>query len=94
MGLGNSNNILVIEKHIKKLGLTVGSIDTDLSKLTKKALNELLVYDGDYTDIVVTADGKQYIIECTEVGGEVDMTLYSKSEYINKYGDEYEYKFK
>ncbi len=89
-----NNNILVIKNHIKKLGLTVGSIDTDLNKLTKKALNELLSYDGDYTDIVVLVNGKQYIVECTEVDTEVDMILYSKSEYINKYGDEYEYKFK
>ena len=88
-----NNNILVIENHIKKLGLTVGSIDTDLNKITKKALNELLIYTGDYTDIVVSVNGKQYIVECTEVDSEVDMTLYSKSEYINKYGDEYEYKF-
>ena len=88
------NNIVVIEKHINKLGLKVGSIDQDLNKLSKQAVNELVAqYGGDYTDIVLRVRGRFYVVECTEVDNEVDMTLYSKSEYLEKYGDEYEYKF-
>ena len=89
-----TNNIMVIEKHILKLGLKVGGLDSDLNKLTKSALNELLEqYSGDYTDIVITMRNRKYVVECSEVDNEVDMSLYTKGEYIKKYGDEYEYKF-
>lgn len=88
-------NKALIEAHISKLGGTVGCYDSTIEKLPKSAINELLenLIDCGSTDIVVKNRGKLYVIECSSCDDELDFTLYTQSQYLDEYGDEYMYKF-
>ena len=87
-------NKTVIENKVAELGLVLGSYDNDLERLSKKAINEVAEsLFGDSTDIVVKVRGTYYVVECAVCDNECDFTLYTKHEYLDKYGDEYEYKF-
>ena len=83
-----------IEGRVKALGCRLGVYDKNINELSESAFNEVVdCADEEYTDVVVVSNKKQYVVEIATVDNEKDFTLYTKNEYIGKYGEEYKSKF-
>lgn len=88
-----------IVAHLKDLDMILTSYDSRIDKLTKKATNELIdsIIGHDSTDVALRIRNVWYVVEVACIGidnvCEVDMALYTKNQYLEKYGEEYEYKF-
>ena len=85
----------IFKAHIEQQGMILSTYDAGLNKVTKKAVKEICdsVLDSNSTDIPFKIRNAWYIAEIAIMDNEVDMSLYSKHEYLEQYGDEYEYKF-
>lgn len=83
-----------LEGRVKALGFVLTHYDKDIDTLDEKAFKEVLYSaQEEYTDIVVVSKGKQYVVEISTVDKEKDFVFYTKSEYVNKYGEEKEEMF-
>lgn len=86
------NNKLILAAELAKDNLVIGHYDTDIDKLSVTELNKRVLYyatEG-YNDVVVKIRGSFYVVEISTVDNEVDFILYSKNDYMSKYGWEHE----
>lgn len=86
------NNKALVAAELAKENLNIGYYDESIDKVSVKELEERVlpnVCEG-HTDLVVKIRGQQYVVEVTTVDNEVDLMLYSKVEYMEKYGWEQE----
>lgn len=77
-----------IIKKIKSMGYELGCYDDSLSKLTNKALKEVIKYlDEDSSDVFLMIRNKLYVVEITTVDNEKDVKLYEGLNYFRQYGN-------
>lgn len=84
-----TNKDRVLEVLVKK-DLVLGCWDVQMEQLTLKSLKLVLEnvgYGG--TDIKVPLKRKPHVVQIDEVDNEVDFSIISKAEYIDRYGDEF-----
>ena len=83
-------NKLIIEQTANNHGYTIGCYDEKLELLKTAQLRKLLEYVemGDYTDVDVAINRRKHVVELAFVDGDVDFSVLTKAEYIDRYGDE------
>ena len=77
-----------IEEEIEKEGRTIGGYSDLMEKLNKKELEKVLENAISCYDVDVKINRKDYVVQIDGVDDEIDFTIISKSEYINRYGNE------
>jgi hypothetical protein len=77
-----------IQTIVNEFGLTIGCYDKMMDSLSNKDLNEVLKNLAWQNDTDVKIRRKDYVVEIDIVDGEVDFSVLSKAEYIDRYGDE------
>lgn len=82
----NTKNEII--KKIKSIGYELGCYDNSLSKLTNKALKEVIKHlDEESTDVFLMMRNKLYVVEIATVGNEKDIKLYDGLSYFRQYGN-------
>lgn len=78
-----------IIKFLKAKGYVVGCWDNKIEQMTLYSLGKMLksIYD-DSTDIIVSINRKVHVVEVCFMDNEVDFTVLTKKEYIDRYGNE------
>jgi hypothetical protein len=80
-------NKLVIQQKLIGLGLSLGTYDSILDKLSKEDLLKVLDnMEYGSTDIGVTIDNNDYVVEIYHVDNEVDFNPITTKEYALTYG--------
>jgi hypothetical protein len=77
-----------IQAVVKEHDLKIGCWDKKIELLTQKELKKVLEnapYEAD-TDVFIKK--KLHVVEIDIVDGEVDFSVLTQAEYINRYGDE------
>lgn len=79
-----------MEEKLKKLGLRVGNYAKELDQLDEKEFEMVMDSVEDYPtgDVEVTLQGEPYVVECNEVGNEVDFYIMTLREYESTYGND------
>lgn len=78
-----------LKEKAKEFNYVIGCYDVKIDKLSKKQLQRIVDnITGDYTDVPVVLDRKEYVVEIAYVDNEIDFSLVSKNDYINRYGRE------
>lgn len=78
-----------LKEKVKELNYVVGCYDAKIDKLSKKELQRIIDnITGEYTDVPVALDRKSHVAEIAYVDNEIDFSLVSKNDYINRYGRE------
>lgn len=68
---------------------TIGCWDNKMEQMTLYSLSKFLKqlhYDS--TDIIVTINRKVHVVEVNVMGNEIDFSVLTKAEYIDRYGSE------
>lgn len=78
-----------VVKQIEKLGYVLGIYDNDLDLLNERWIKKVVNRIGDDGDVLVYLNRKKYVVELHVVDDEIDLIMYSKEEYISRYGDEF-----
>lgn len=76
----------IIEIKANKDGLVIGCWDDKMESLNKKELQKVL--DSMEYDVDVKIGRKLHVVEIDVVDNEIDFSVLTKGEYINRYGDE------
>jgi hypothetical protein len=80
-------NKLVIQQKLIGLGLSLGTYDAKLDKLSKEDMLKVLDnMEYGSTDIGVTLDNNDYVVEIYHIDNEVDFNLITTREYALTYG--------
>ena len=83
------NNRERLIKTISQFGYSLSIYDHAIDKLNTKMINKIIKsFMGDSTDIDVTLNRKPCVVEMSVVDDEVDITMLTKEQYINRYGNE------
>lgn len=83
------NNRERLIKTISQFGYSLSIYDHAIDKLNTKMINKITnSFMGDSTDIDVTLNRKPYVVEMFVVDNEVDITMLTKEQYIDRYGNE------
>lgn len=83
------NNRERLIKAISQFGYSLSIYDHTIDKLSSRTINKIIKsFMGDSTDIDVTLNRKPCVVEMSVVDDEVDITMLTKEQYINRYGDE------
>jgi hypothetical protein len=77
-----------VQKVANKLGLEIGCWDEIMELLSKKELNKILANIEYQEDTDVSIKRKKYVVEIDTIENEIDFSVLTKEEYINRYGDE------
>lgn len=77
-----------IQKVAHEFGATIGCYDKLLDSLTKKELDKVLGSIEFQNDTDVSIKRKKYVVEIDVVENEVDFSVLTKEEFINRYGNE------
>jgi hypothetical protein len=77
-----------IQTIASEFGLIIGCYDKMMDSLSNKDLNEVLKNLAWQNDTDVKIRRKDYVVEIDIVDGEVDFSVLSRAEYIDRYGDE------
>jgi hypothetical protein len=78
-----------IEKKLNGTGFKLGGFNDKLELLNASNLKKVadnMLYGS--TDVDVSINRKPFVVEISHVDDEIDFGIISKSEYINRYGDE------
>ena len=77
-------------KELEAEGLVLGCWSDKIGNLSKHNLKKITdeIRYHSATDVVVRLRGKECVVSIDFVDNEVDFTLYSKAEYISRYGSE------
>lgn len=88
--VNGKSNKEAIRSFCKEQGLIIGCYDKFVDKVNKTNLKKILdaISYQDATDLVIRHEVKQHVISIDFVGSEVDLTHYTKQEYINCFGSE------
>lgn len=80
----------VVIKELEAEGLVLGCWSDKIGNLSKHNLKKITdeIRYHSATDVVVRLRGKECVVSIDFVDNEVDFTLYSKAEYISRYGSE------
>lgn len=78
-----------VVKQIEKLGYVLGVYDNGLDLLNERWIKKVVNSIGDDGDVLVYLNRKKYVVELHTVDNEIDLIMYSKEEYISRYGDEF-----
>lgn len=78
-----------VNKFLKSKGYVIGCWDDKMEQMSLYSLSKMLklVYD-DSTDIIISINRKVHVVEVCFMDKEVDFSVFTKSEYIDRYGDE------
>ena len=83
------DNRIMIENKVKELGYEMGCYHSSIDRLSKKELAKVMCeISGDSTDVDVKIRGKLHVVEISVVDDEIDFTILTQNEYIDRYGDE------
>ena len=83
------NNRERLIKTISQFGYSLSIYDRAIDKLSSRTINKIIKsFMGDSTDIDVTLNRKPCVVEMSVVDNEVDITMLTKEQYINRYGNE------
>lgn len=83
------NNRERLIKTISQFGYSLSIYDHAIDKLSSRMINKITnSFMGDSTDIDVTLNRKPCVVEMSVVDNEVDITMLTKEQYINRYGNE------
>ena len=83
------NNRERLIKTISQFGYSLSIYDHTIDKLSSRMINKITnSFMGDSTDIDVTLNRKPCVVEMSVVDNEVDITMLTKEQYINRYGNE------
>lgn len=78
-----------ISDEIKNMNFTIGCYNKNIDLLNQKNLDTLLKgITGDSTDVDIRLNRKSYVVEISVADQEMDFIMVSKSDYINRYGEE------
>jgi hypothetical protein len=77
-----------LEKEIQKEGMKIGCYSDLMEKLSQKEFKKVFDNIWGYSDTDVKINRKEYVVQIDNVDDEVDFTIITKSEYINRYGNE------
>ena len=79
-----------IIKELEAEGLVLGCWSSKIGNLSKHNLKKIIdeIRYHSATDVVVRLRGKECVVSIDFVDNEVDFTLYTKAEYISRYGSE------
>jgi hypothetical protein len=69
-------------------GMKIGCYSDLMENLNKKEFQKVLDNVWGYADTDVKINRKDFVVQIDNVDDEVDFTIISKSEYINRYGNE------
>jgi hypothetical protein len=83
-----NKNKAEIQKVASELGLVIGCYDDMLNDLTMKELKKVLENIEFQADTDVSIKRKKHVVEIDIVDNEVDFSVLTKAEYIDRYGDE------
>lgn len=78
----------IIKREIEKQGFTLGCWDNSMEHLSKKYVDMICSSFVLEDDIDVFIKRKLHVVEISIVDNEVDFSVLTKEEYINRYGDE------
>ena len=83
-----NKNVEMIKKAVESAGYIIGCIDAKgFEGVTKPQMKKVLnVLGEEYTDIIISKNRRKHVVEVSTVDNEKDIHIYSKDEYINKYG--------
>jgi hypothetical protein len=80
-------NKLVIQRKLIGLGLSLGTYDSKIEKLSKEYMSKILDnIEFGSTDIGVTIDNSDFVVEVFHVDKEVDFNVITIKEYAKTYG--------
>lgn len=83
------NNRERLIKAISQFGYSLSICDHTIDKLSSRMINKITnSFMGDSTDIDVTLNRNPCVVEMSVVDNEVDITMLTKEQYINRYGNE------
>lgn len=83
------NNRERLIKTISQFGYSLSICDHAIDKLSSRMINKIIKsFMGDSTDIDVTLNRKPCVVEMSVVDDEVDITMLTKEQYIDRYGNE------
>jgi hypothetical protein len=86
-------NKLVIQRKLIGLGLSLGTYDSRIEKLSNEDMLKILDnMEYGSTDIGVTIGKNDYVVEIYHVDNEVDLNLITTKEYALTYGRIFKYK--
>ena len=77
-----------LEKIIHAEGLKIGCYSELMEKITKKEFEKVFDNALHEADTDVKINRKDYVVQIDRVEEEIDFVIISKSEYINRYGNE------
>jgi hypothetical protein len=81
------NNKLTIQQKLMSLGLLLGTYDSRIESLSKEELVKILEnIEYGSTDIGVTIDKTEFVVEIFHVDNEVDLKIITTKEYAKTYG--------
>lgn len=78
-----------VQKKLEGTEFTLGGFNDKLELLNISNLNKVIdnmLYGS--TDVDVSISRKPFVVEISHVDNEVDFSIISKAEYINRYGSE------
>jgi hypothetical protein len=80
-------NKLEIEKKLTSIGYSLGTYDSKIEKLPNEELGKILNnLEYGSSDIGVTIDRNEYVVEIFHVDNEIDFKLITTKEYAKTYG--------
>jgi hypothetical protein len=80
-------NKIEIQKKLMSIGYSLGTYDSKIEKLSKEELGKVLDnIEYGSTDIGITIDRNEYVVEIYHVDNEVDINLITTKEYAKTYG--------
>lgn len=82
------SNKMKIRKVVRQLGCEIGCWNGVMELLNEKELDKVLANIKFDKDTDVKIDKKDYVVEIDTVDKEVDFSILTKEEYIDRYGDE------
>lgn len=83
------NNRERLIKTISQFGYSLSIYNHTIDKLSSRMINKIIKsFMGDSTDIDVTLNRKPCVVEMSVVDNEVDITILTKEQYIDRYGNE------
>ncbi len=85
------NNKEKIQTEADRLNLKIGTWNKKIEALSEKELSKVIVAMEYQNDVDILYLRRRYVVEIDIVGNEIDFSVLSREEYINRYGsDRYE----
>ncbi len=81
-------NKIKIKNVANSLDLKIGCYDNKLDLLSKTQLKKVTDNIEFQSDTDVTINRKKYVVEIDIIDNEVDFSVLTKAEYIDRYGNE------